>query len=342
MGRRTKWSIGFGAGLLLAAVALGYFSWRGRYQGARPELLSFMPPEANTVAYADLGALRDSRFLAELLALAPSPGTDRDYAEFVRETGFDYARDLNRVALAVMGQGRDRVVLAVADGHFDQDKIVAYAVKSGKREMVGGRETFRTSIDGSAKWVTIAFLSPNRIALTDGQDLSAFAAYLIPPRDNPANAPWRERFRRLAGSPVFAVSQLGVPDGAALAGQPAGGLRFEQLAALSESLRWGTVALRPQGDSLLVVAEAECANEDSARKLSDEVSALATLAGMMLANPKTRRQLDADTLAALDEMLKSVEVSRIDRGETKAVRIVFPVTSRALEAARQLSRSAPN
>lgn len=344
MKRRTRWLTGFGAALLIVGAAFGYYCWEGRGHGAAPGLLNFMPPEATTVVYADLGALRDSPFLTELLALAPSPTTDRDYAKFVQETGFDYERDLDRAAVAVTSQGRERVVLAVADGRFDRGKIVAYALKSGKREIIGGREVFRTPISGSTKWMAFTFLSQDRLGLTDAPDLGAFARSLAPQRDNPANAPWRERFTRLAGSPVFLVSSLNAPSGGALVGEatPTFGLRSERLGELAAHLRWGTVALRPEGNSLRVVAEAECADEDRARQLSGVASGLSILAGAALADPKTRRQLDAETLAALDEMLKTVDISRIDRGEAKAVRVVFFVTSRVLKAVQRLTQPAPH
>jgi hypothetical protein len=332
--------IGLGAAVLVSAAALDYHAWRDRIHAARPDVLSYMPPEADTVIYADLGALRDSPFLAQLKVLAQSPGTDPEYADFTQATGFDYARDLDRAALAVISQDRQRVLFVVADGSFNHGKIIAYALKSGKREMASGRELFRTPLSGTSKWATFTFLSAGRMALTDGEDLGAFASYLTGEPNYLANEPWRERFARLAGSPVFLVSSLSGGNNATLTAHSVGGLRSEQLGTLAGSLRWGTVALRPDGDSLRVIAEAECASDDSARQLSGVASGLTLFAGAVLADPKTRRQLDPGALVALEEMLRTADVSRIDRGETKGVRLVFSVTSRALDAVRRLNRSA--
>ena len=49
---------------------------------------------------------------------------------------------------------------------------------------------------------------------------------------------------------------------------------------------------------------------------------------------QTRQQLPASTRDAYLELVKTAEVSRLDRGETKSVRIVFDVTPKLLDAAR--------
>ncbi len=330
---KTKWLAGAG---MFALLTLGYWAYRyahSRGQGPVPELLDFMPPESSTVLYVDLGPLRQSPFLQELRALAPSAEADREYAEFVRETGFDYTRDLDRAALAMIVRDKDSTVFAVADGRFDRNKIKEFALKSGKRETIGGREAYSTLVSGRSKRITIAFLGNNRIALTDGVNL---AAYLAPRKEDPAGASWRERFTRLAGSPVFAVSEMS-PESASIASRAAGGFHSDQLTSLAASLRWGTLAARPDGDHLRVVAEGECANEESARQLSGVVSGLVLIARAGLADPKTQRQVGPEAIAAIDDLLKSVDVSRIDRGETKAVRVLIDVTPRFLQAMRRMN-----
>jgi hypothetical protein len=337
MSKRTKWLAVVAALALLAGGYLAYRQLRGPGRGPVPELLDFMPPEATTVLYADLAALRQSPFLEELRSLAPSPEADREYAEFVRETGFDYARDLDRVAVVMLVRGKESSVFAVADGRFNRNRIREYALRSGRQETMGGREAYSTPLSGRPKRITLAFLGNNRIALTDGPDLVGF---LAPRKENPAGAPWRERFSRLAGSPVFAVSGMN-PESASMASRAAGGLRSDQLATLVASLRWGTLAARPDGDHLRVVAEGECSGEESARQLSGVVSGLVLIARAGLADPKTQRQVGPEAIAAIEEVLKNVDVSRIDRGETKAVRVVIEVTPRFLQALRQMSSQPP-
>jgi hypothetical protein len=301
-----------------------------------PELLEFMPPDSSTIFYADLAALRQSPFLEELRALAPAPDADPDYADFVRQTRFDYARDLDQVAVAVTGGEKEPRVFAVAEGRFDRNKIKAFALKTGRRETVQGREAYSTLVDGKSKRITLTFLANDRIALTDGPNLSALLAKR---KEDPADAAWKERFVRLAGSPVFLVNRVSAQS-AALVSRAPGLFRSEQLASLLASLRWGTLAARPDGELLRVVAEGECADEESARQLSGVVSGLVLIARAGLSDPKTQKQVGPETTAAIDEMLKGVDVSRIDRGETKAVRVVIDVTPRFLRAVRRTSPQA--
>src|SRR5437762_3298763 len=52
-----------------------------------------------------------------------------------------------------------------------------------------------------------------------------------------------------------------------------------------------------------------------------------------LNDPKVRQQLDPAMRDAYLALLKSADVSKIDRGETKSVRLVFEITPGFLEAA---------
>jgi hypothetical protein len=57
------------------------------------------------------------------------------------------------------------------------------------------------------------------------------------------------------------------------------------------------------------------------------------LAQAGLSGPQTRQQLDPRIRDAYLELIKGADVSRLDRGETKSVRLVFDVTPKLLEAA---------
>jgi hypothetical protein len=59
------------------------------------------------------------------------------------------------------------------------------------------------------------------------------------------------------------------------------------------------------------------------------------LAQLGLNDAKTRQQLDPAAREAYLELLKSAEISKIDRGDTKSVRLVFDITPGFLEAARR-------
>src|SRR5260370_29435456 len=93
-------------------------------------------------------------------------------------------------------------MFAVAEGRFDRNKVEAYAARSGVRENRGGREIFSVPLGDPGHRISFVFLSKNKIALTDAADIASF---LAPVADSADMRNWRERFARLAGSPVFAV-----------------------------------------------------------------------------------------------------------------------------------------
>jgi 5-deoxy-D-glucuronate isomerase len=60
-----------------------------------------------------------------------------------------------------------------------------------------------------------------------------------------------------------------------------------------------------------------------------------------LNGPKTRQQLDPRIRDAYLELIKGADVSRLDRGESKSVRVVFDVTPKILAAATLAVPAAP-
>jgi hypothetical protein len=318
--------------VLVGAIALySYQRWRGSEDNARNDVLAQMPTDASAVLYVDLDALRQSPFLAELYKWAPQTKADADYAQFVQSTGFNYQSDLSRASIALLKRGQETTLFAVADGRFDRKKISAYASQTGTRENRNGKEVFSVPLSGSTRRITFVFLRNDRIALTNGASLEAL---LSQPRADSDTQAWRERFRRLGGSPIFAVVRQDAGAGSALSAQAPGGLQSPQLSALIDQLQWITVAGKPEADHLRVVLEGEGTPDGPTRQLSDVLNGLLVLAQAGLHDQKMRQQLQPDVREAYLEMLKSAEVSQIDRGETKSVRLMFDVTPKFLEAAR--------
>lgn len=328
---RTLIGLGAVVVVLCSVAFFGVQRWSGQSAAARGGALALMPPDASAVLFADFDELRRAPFVADLYAWAPKPQADADYAQFLKETGFDYERDLDRIAVAVERRGKDSVLFAVVDGKFDRDKISAYASKSGTVAKNSGRDIFFVPLSGSSKKISFAFLSKDRIALTDDADLSVF---LSAKKRNEDAAEWRARFERLAGSPIFAVIRQDAAAGAALAAQAPGGLRSPQLSTLLDQLLWITLAGKPDNDRLRVVAEGECAADATVRQLTDLLNGVVILAQAGLNDAKTRQQLDPAAREAYLELLKSADVSKIDRGDTKSVRLVLEITPKFLQAAR--------
>jgi hypothetical protein len=324
--------------ILVAAMAFyGYQRWDDSGSRSPNDVLAHMPADASAVLYIDLDVLRPSPFLSELYKWAPAPKADPEYAQFLESTGFHYESDLHRVSVALSRHGQETTLFAVADGRFDRRKIAAYAQQAGTRESQGGKEIFSVPLSGTRR-ITFTFLESDRIALTNGTSLELFLS--PPPADSDAEA-WRERFRRLAGSPVFAVVRQNARAGTALNAETPRGFRSPQLSALIDQLQWITVAGKPEADRLRVALEGEGSADAPTRQLSDVIKGLLVLAEAGLSDQKMRQQLEPEVRAAYLEMLKSADTRQIDRGETKSVRLIFDVTPKFLEAARAAMPVAP-
>lgn len=325
--------------LLVVSAFLGYRKWGAAVKSPREEILALMPTDASAVLFLDFAELRQTSFVTQLYAWAPKPQADADYSQFVGETGFDYERDLDRIAIAVERRAQNSFLFAIVDGKFDRQKISAFALKDGSVFKTGSREIFSVPASGTTKKITFVFLRDDRIALTNDTNLSAFLDARKPLEDA---AEWRARFERLAGSPLFAVIRQDASLGAALAARAPGGLRSPQLSTLLDQLQWITIAGKPDNDRLRVVAEGETSAEATVRQLTDVMNGVLILAEGGLNDAKTRQQLDPAMREAYLELLKSADVSKIDRGDSKSVRLVFDITPRFLEAARKAPPVVPD
>jgi hypothetical protein len=336
--RWTLWT----AAILLAGCLLSLDAYRRWHDagagGTRDALLSGTPSDARAVIFADLKELRRSPFATELYNWIPKNQTDAEYAQFLSATGFDYERDLDRVAISVIKDEKASKLFAIAEGRFDRKKIEAYASQSGTRENRGGREIFSVTLDESGRKLSFVFLSKDEIALTDAGNLAA----LLTPQVHGADArDWHERFTRVAGSPLFAILRQDAAAGSALASRTPGGFQSPQLSALVNQLQWISLAGKPEEGALRIVAEGECANEQTSRQLSDLLSGALILAQAGLNGPQTRHELDPRLRDAYLEMIKGADVSRVDRGDTKSVRLVFDITSKFLSAVSNSVPAAP-
>jgi hypothetical protein len=319
--------------VLVAAVL--YYLWRKPEQpapGPAPGLVQLFPADADYVFYADAAALRASPFVRQLLTLLPDPGEDRDYQNFVRETGFDYSRDLDRVALATLPPARgadshpaDAAVVAFADGRFDRAKIAAYVLRSGRQIQLQNLDAYQTAVGKPPRTITLAFLSESRTAVAEGADLAGVLSAQRPS----APTPLEERIARVAASELFAVLRVdSLPKGFLPEGWVSGEIR-ETL----RGIRWLTLAARPAGESLTVVLEAESETPGNARKLSWGLEGLRVLLRMAKPEGKT----DPAAAALLETIARDAKISSADR----YTRITLTLTPQFLAAAQGKSPHAP-
>jgi hypothetical protein len=331
--RRTRVWIVLAAGILAALAAGAIFVHHVRRPlppiasaSAPPDLMSLLPPGAPVVAYIDVAALRklqNSPLAAMLGLVGPDPKQDRDYREFVAGTGFDYTRDLDTAAIAVWptallaprgGLGTNQA-LAVADGRFDQAKIDAYALRSGKLTMRGTQKIY--VVPGSPA-TSFSFLSATRILLTSGETLSLLA----PAGSAKENDAMRARIKRVAAAPIFAAARTDMLP-------PTFYDSFKnapQLETLARSVRGLTLAGEPQGDRIDMALDAECDSLSHAAELATLLDTFRIFGGVALSDPKTRGQMTKEQAAFLAALASQVKVTHQEHW----VRLTLAVTPEML------------
>ncbi len=273
-----------------------------------PELLELAPGNSTFIGYVDLAELRKQPLIARLAALATPVAVDRDYAEFISATGFDYRRDLDRVLIAANASQ----TLAIAEGRFDQKRIEEYALRSGTVEHGNDRAVYIIKSTTPGQNISLTFLDGHRLAVSESGDVAAYLAR--PPA--PLDAAMRQRLSRVAGSPAFAGWKIG--DSLARAN---GGTISPVLSAL-QSLRGLDVAIKPDGEQMLISLEGECENSAEAQKLSASLDLLRTILPVGLADPRMRGQLSAENAALAARLIQAAGIST----DSERVRLLLTVT----------------
>jgi hypothetical protein len=307
--------------LIAAAAVLLIFRWRrpmpAANAGTPPSLLSLLPPDAPAVGYIDVVALKrlQGNLLADILGLAgTNPQQDRDYQDFVRDTGFDYTRDLDHAAIAFWPglTNNDDRTLAVAEGRFDQAKIKAYALKTGKIIASGSQQVYL--VPGSPA-VALQFLDAKRIAIASGPAPDTILAGIKP---SPRDPVMQKRIDRVAGAPIFAVARTD-----SLPPSFFDNLRsVPELQSIVRTIRGFTLAGQPEGDLVHATLDAECDSMASAVRLATVADTLRFLGSMALSDPKTRQQMSKEQLSFLSALLSQAKLSHQDQW----VRLMIDVT----------------
>jgi hypothetical protein len=294
--------------------------------GTEPDIMTELPPGAPVIAYIDVAALRKLQGspLAAMLGLAGAdPKQDRDYQNFVRDTGFDYTRDLDKVAMAIWPTalptpnqrlGENQTV-AIAEGRFDREKIKAYALRYGQ-SVTQGTESFYV-VRGDPP-VSFAFLSATRVMLRNGTSLSVLGPLGSPSQKDAAQA----RINRVAGAPIFAVVRTDALPKTFYDNFN----NAPQLQSLARSIKGLTFAGQPQGDRVDLALDAECDSITHAAEIATLIDGFRMLGTVALSDPKTRRQMTPEQAAFLDAFASQVKVTHQDRW----VRMTLGVTPRML------------
>jgi len=312
------------AACTIVAGGLFYLSFaRGKTANASPapDLLSALPAGAPTLVYLDLAAVRASSFYQHRPDKGPIAIPNQDYAGFVRSTGFDFEKDLDRVVVASWPAptGKDpRKNVVIAEGRFDQVKIRDYAARKGKLDHQQGRDVFLFPTGDRTGFDSVTFLDDHRIALVAGPSVAPLFAGNS---NDPAADPARERAARLDGAAMFAITRVPpIPDNPGAGGVQ--GAESAQLLSMARSVQWVTLAARAEGDNLRISLEGECDNSTDAQQLKSALELLRMFGRAGLESPKTRQSMDPAALAMLQTLLASAEVTQA----AERVRILVELT----------------
>jgi hypothetical protein len=323
--------------ILLIIAAGGVYYWQSQrpstapvfapeVAGPPPDAMSQLPPDAPVVSYMDVATLRKLQNfpLSSLTTLASGgPQADRQYAAFVDATGFDYTRDLDHAALAYWPagswtpanvMGRDRF-LAVGDGRFDQQKIKAYVLRTGRTVVRGTQSIYEAP--GNPP-ISIEFLTSTQIMVAGGGGATDLIATTVSRGPQPRDPAMEIRLQRVAGAPLFAVARTGaLPPGFYDVFQNA-----PQLAELARGVKALTLVGEPVGDTLNATLAAECDSTKNAMTISFLLEGGRMAASVALSSPDARKQMSRQQIAFTDALINQAKIKQ----EGRNVRMSLNVT----------------
>ncbi|MDE3169869.1 MAG: hypothetical protein KGL75_06990, partial [Acidobacteriota bacterium] len=336
---KTRALISIAALICLAGIAAGLYLYGGKRPtapapakpGPAPDIFDKLPSTAPVVGFANVAELRNLKNtpLASVLGLAaPGPAEDREYRTFVRDTGFDYTRDLDKVAVAfwpanlvqtagTIGQNR---VVAVADGNFDQQKIDAYALRTGRKIHQGAQIIY--DVPGNPP-IAFEFLSPARMLIASGRDPMSLLAIA---NTRPDDAAIRARIGRVAGAPIFAVAETATLPKSFYSNFQ----NSPQLEHLVRSIQEITLAAQPSGNDIRTVVDAQCDSVKNALEISTLLDGFRVIGRAELADPSVQRQMSRQQDEFLTGLLSDASISR----DGNWVRATFKISPAMLGASR--------
>lgn len=271
-------------GTALAAVASAslLFWWYARpssQDGPRP--FRYLPPSCVIAVHLDLAGLRNSSLVRQALDSLARPQLEKDYAEFVRATGFDFERDLDSVSLGISGPEGARAVHAVLQGRFDRDKIDRYSSERRQATRTHLGHAINQFAGSSGGKFRLAFLGSSGLAFSNAPDASLIEQMIeLAERGAPAlGNRLRELhvFERLpAGTQAWVAVDLEragrwkVPAGPASSGTSLS-------AELLRGSRMGLVAARVGEREVELRMVAECFSGGQAQRVAQSLSGLRAL-----------------------------------------------------------------
>lgn len=144
--------------LVLVALVVGAFVLYRQMGGGKPETVALLP-EGDLLVYANIKPLH-------LLNMSKSDPDDPEYQDFVRQTGIEWGRDLDNVAISQRNPGANSESSAIFTGQFDNPRLINYLKKlSTGTERYADKVIY--SIPHEGRTVRVTLLSPTTVAVTN-------------------------------------------------------------------------------------------------------------------------------------------------------------------------------
>jgi hypothetical protein len=183
--------------LCVGAIVFEIDYYQHRFVRSDADMVALLPPGDRTTFFANIAALRRAGVLG---LFAASKGIEEsEYREFIRQTHFDYRKDIQRIAGAADGNE----ILFVVHGRFDWTRLHEYALAHGGA-CKNGLCNLPTSKAG--RWVSFLPIQSDAMGLAVASDSSA-ALMLSPNRDHilqqiPPQPVWIKVSRKLLQNPL--------------------------------------------------------------------------------------------------------------------------------------------
>jgi hypothetical protein len=252
---------------LLAAAGAGGLTWFLSTTGdsSARTLLGALPPRGGTLIYLDVAAIRKSGFLK--LFSGSQAGSESEYRKFVEQTGFDYERDLDALAVETTAEG----TYYAAAGDFHWGKLEAYVRANGGTCQ---ERLCRMPASQPGRHISLYEMGGGTLAIAVATD--PYAASLIAPRK--AGEGVRDPM-----PPLWLLVPSGVlREGASL---PAGTRAFATPLSNADRIEF---FVEPQGDGLSLVADVSCRTPEAAVTLGGELQQTTASLNKMLARDNVR------------------------------------------------------
>jgi hypothetical protein len=261
----------FGVFVIAASVTFGIYE-RNRLAAASARgMLQRLPAQSAIVLFLDFDTLRLGGILNVLSQ--NKIAEDPEYQTFVRATGFDYRRDLDRAAVSF---GREEEFFVVK-GKFDWKKLAAYAIAQG-----GACDHSLCRMPGSTPERRISFfpVQSNLMALAVGSDsfaatrLATLQSDAVEPLETPVDPVWLS----------IPADHLKRPDHL-----PAGTRMFATALASADKI---LLSLGPEGQQFEARLNVTCRTAEDAASLAGQLQQATSLLRSMIArenqkpNPK--------------------------------------------------------